>query len=77
MKGVPTPAVCRVDPFDILMAGSAGDQDPSASSGQAAELRSISTTIAGERFYIYAFKAKATVPVPIASDGLRARTPPA
>ena len=31
----------------------------------------------GERFYIHACKAKATVPVPIWSDDLRAGTPPA
>jgi hypothetical protein len=36
----------------------------------------MSTTIVGERFFIYACKAKAT-PVPIWSDDLRAGTPPA
>jgi hypothetical protein len=41
-----------------------------------AELRSMSTTNVGERFFIYACKAKAT-PVPIWSDDLRAGTPPA
>ncbi len=40
------------------------------------ELRSISTTIIGERFYIYAPKAKATPPVPIWSDDLSVATPP-
>jgi hypothetical protein len=39
-----------------------------------AELRSISTTIVGERFYIYACKAKAKLP--IWSDDLRGATPP-
>lgn len=39
-----------------------------------AELRSISTTIVGERFYIYACKAKAKRP--IWSDDLRVGTPP-
>jgi hypothetical protein len=54
---------------------------PSTSSGQAlrgiktAELRSMSTTIVGERFYIYACKAKAKQP--IWSDDLRVGTPPA
>jgi hypothetical protein len=42
-----------------------------------AELRSMSTTIVGERFSIYACKAKATPPVPIWSDDLRVGTPPA
>ena len=42
-----------------------------------AELRSMSTTIVGERFYICACKAKAILPVPIWSDDLRAGTPPA
>ena len=42
-----------------------------------AELRSMSTTIVGERFFIYACKAKATPPVPIWSDDLRVGTPPA
>ena len=40
-----------------------------------AELRSMSTTIVGERFYIYACKAKAKQP--IWSDDLRVGTPPA
>ena len=40
-----------------------------------AELRSMSTTILGERFYIYACKAKAKQP--IWSDDLRVGTPPA
>ena len=40
-----------------------------------AELRSISTTIVGERFFIYACKAKAKQP--IWSDDLRIGTPPA
>jgi predicted transcriptional regulator len=40
-----------------------------------AELRSISTTIVGERFYIYACRAKAKKP--IWSDDLRVGTPPA
>ena len=43
------------------------------------ELRSRSTTIIGERFYLYAAKAKATPPVPprpIWSDDLRVATPP-
>jgi hypothetical protein len=39
-----------------------------------AELRSISTTIVGERFYIYAAKAKAKRP--IWSEDLRVGTPP-
>jgi len=39
------------------------------------ELRSMSTTIVGERFYIYACKAKANRP--IWSDDLRVATPPA
>ena len=42
-----------------------------------AELRSRSTRIVGERFYIYACKAKATPPVPIWSDDLRVAAPPA
>jgi hypothetical protein len=45
-----------------------------------AELRSISTTIVGERFYIYAPKAKAKPLAPLAaiwSDDLRALAPPA
>jgi hypothetical protein len=37
----------------------------------------MSTTIVGERFYIYACKAKAPPPVPIWSDGLRAGAPAA
>jgi hypothetical protein len=37
----------------------------------------MSTTIVGERFLIYACKPKATPPVPIWSDDLRAGTPPA
>ncbi len=41
-----------------------------------AELRSRSTTIVGERFYIYACKAKAKPPVPIWSDDLRVGSPP-
>ena len=41
-----------------------------------AELRSRSTAIIGERFYLYAAKAKATPPVPIWSDDLRVATPP-
>ena len=40
-----------------------------------AELRSMSTTIVGERFLIYACKAKAKQP--IWSDDLRVGTPPA
>ena len=40
-----------------------------------AELRSMSTTIVGERFFIYACKAKAKQP--IWSDDLRVGTPPA
>src|ERR1700683_3420469 len=40
-----------------------------------AELRSMSTTIVGERFFIYACKAKAKGP--IWSDDLRVGTPPA
>ena len=43
------------------------------------ELRSRSTTIIGERFYLYAAKAKAIPPVPpcpIWSDDLRVATPP-
>src|ERR1700683_3938034 len=40
-----------------------------------AELRSMSTTIVGERFFIYACKAKAKQP--ICSDDLRVGTPPA
>src|SRR5438093_13638011 len=40
------------------------------------ELRSRSTTIVGQRFYIYACKAKATSPVPIWSEDLRVATPP-
>ena len=40
-----------------------------------AELRSMSTTIVGERFYIYACKAKAKQPVPIWSDDLRVAPP--
>ena len=40
-----------------------------------AELRSISTTIVGERFYIYASKGRATKG--IWSDDLRVGTPPA
>ncbi len=39
-----------------------------------AELRSRSTTIIGERFYIYA--ANATAKAPIWSDDLRVATPP-
>jgi predicted transcriptional regulator len=41
------------------------------------ELRSISTAIIGERFYIYASKSKATPPKLIWSDDLRADAPPA
>ena len=54
---------------------------PSTYSGQAlrgiktAELRSRSTTIVGERFYIYECKAKAKPPVPIWSDDLRVAPP--
>lgn len=40
------------------------------------ELRSKPTRIIGERFYIYACKAKAKIPVPIWSDDLRIGTPP-
>jgi hypothetical protein len=42
-----------------------------------AELRSASTRIVGERFYIYAAKAKATPPVAVWSDDLRVARPPA
>jgi hypothetical protein len=47
-----------------------------------AELRSMSTTIVGERFYIYACKKKLSVascqlPVKAWSDDLRVGTPPA
>jgi hypothetical protein len=45
-----------------------------------AELRTISTRIVGERFYIYAAKAKAVPPVPpvpIWSNDLQVATPPA
>lgn len=41
-----------------------------------AELRSRATTIIGERFYIYASKARATLPVTVWSDDLRPATPP-
>src|SRR5215213_5322185 len=41
------------------------------------ELRSRSTRIVGERFYIYACKARATPPVPVWSDDLRVGAPPA
>jgi hypothetical protein len=41
-----------------------------------AELRSFSTNIVGERFYIYACKAKAKPAVPVWSDDLRAGSPP-
>ncbi len=40
------------------------------------ELRSRSTRIVGERFYIYACKAKATPPAAIWSDDLRVAAPP-
>lgn len=40
------------------------------------ELRSRSTNIVGERFYIYAAKARAIPPVPIWSDDLRVAAPP-
>jgi hypothetical protein len=61
---------------------------PSTYSGQAlrgiktAELRSISTTIVRERFYIYACKKKLPVascqlPVKVWSDDLRVGMPPA
>src|SRR4051812_35944260 len=42
-----------------------------------AELRSRSTRIVGERFYIYACKTKATPPVAVWSDDLRVGAPPA
>ena len=41
-----------------------------------AELRSRSTSIVGERFYIYACKSKAKRPQQIWSDDLRLATPP-
>ena len=41
-----------------------------------AELRSRATTIVGERFYIYAPKTKAKLPVPIWSSDLRVAAPP-
>jgi hypothetical protein len=40
------------------------------------ELRSRSTSIVGERFYIYACKARATPPAAIWSDDLRVAAPP-
>ena len=40
------------------------------------ELRSRSTNIVGERFYIYASKARAIPPVAIWSDDLRVAAPP-
>jgi hypothetical protein len=42
-----------------------------------AELRSRVTTIIGQRFYLYAAKAKSKPPVPIWSADLRAESPPA
>ena len=42
-----------------------------------AELRSAPTRIVGERFYIYAAKARAAPPVPVWSNDLRVATPPA
>src|SRR4051812_16115107 len=41
-----------------------------------AELRSRATTIVGERFYIYAAKARATPPVPVWSADLQVASPP-
>ena len=41
------------------------------------ELRSVSTNILGERFYIYAAKAKAKLPAAIWSDDLQVAAPPA
>ena len=42
-----------------------------------AELRSAPTRIVGERFYIYACKARAAPPVPVWSEDLRVARPPA
>ena len=42
-----------------------------------AELRSRATSIVGERFHIYACKAKARPPVPIWSQDLSVAAPPA
>jgi hypothetical protein len=41
---------------------------------ETAELRSRGTTIIGQRFYLYAAKAKAKPPVPIWSEDLRVST---